>query len=82
MARWSVPQISTGDLLREMQKDPQKSVSPLGREMSKVMNQGHLIPKNEMVEAMVLDRLRQPDTRRAIYWMDFPARCRRRYSNT
>ncbi|HVC91298.1 MAG TPA: nucleoside monophosphate kinase [Acidobacteriaceae bacterium] len=71
MERWSVPQISTGDLLREMQKDPQKSVSPLGQEICKVMNEGHLIP-NELVEAIVLDRLRQPDTKRGYILDGFP----------
>lgn len=71
MAQWSVPQISTGDLLRDMRKDPRKSVSPLGQEMRTVMNEGHLIP-NEMVEAIVLDRLRQPDTKRGYILDGFP----------
>src|SRR5580698_3219193 len=63
MARWSIPQISTGDLLRDMRKDPEKSTSPLGVQMRQVMDAGHLIP-NELVQAIVLDRLRQPDTQR------------------
>lgn len=71
MARWSVPQISTGDLLREMRKDPEKSASPLGQQMRQVMDAGHLIP-NELVEAIVLDRLRQSDTKRGYILDGFP----------
>lgn len=71
MAQWSVPQISTGDLLRDMQNDPEKSVSPLGVQMRQAMDAGHLIP-NELVEAIVLDRLRQPDTRRGYILDGFP----------
>ncbi|MHB8389632.1 MAG: adenylate kinase family protein [Acidobacteriaceae bacterium] len=71
MAQWLVPQISTGDLLRDMRKDPEKSASPLGQEMRAVMNEGHLIP-NELVEAIVLDRLRQPDTKRGYILDGFP----------
>ena len=71
MAQWSVPQISTGDLLRDMRNDPEKSASPLGVQMRQVMDAGRLIP-NELVEAIVLDRLRQPDTRRGYILDGFP----------
>ena len=71
MAQWSIPQISTGDLLRDMRKDPEKSASPLGIQMRQVMDAGHLIP-NELVEAIVLDRLRQPDTHRGYILDGFP----------
>lgn len=71
MARWSVPQISTGDLLRDMQKDPEKSTSPLGVQMRQVMDAGHLIP-DELVQAVVSNRLRQPDTRRGFILDGFP----------
>ena len=71
MAQWSIPQISTGDLLRDMRKDPDKSASPLGVQMREVMDAGRLIP-NELVEAIVLDRLRQPDTRRGYILDGFP----------
>lgn len=71
MAHWSVPQISTGDLLRNMQKDPGKSATPLGVKMRQAMDAGHLIP-NELVEAIVLDRLRQPDTHRGYILDGFP----------
>lgn len=71
MALWSVPQISTGDLLRDMQKDPEKSASLLGVQMRQVMDAGHLIP-DELVQAVVLNRLRQPDTRRGFILDGFP----------
>jgi adenylate kinase len=71
MAQWSIPQISTGDLLRDMRKDPEKSSSALGVQMRQVMDAGHLIP-NELVEAIVLDRLRQPDTQRGYILDGFP----------
>lgn len=71
MVQWSVPQISTGDLLRRMQQDSETSASPLGVEMRRVMDAGHLIP-NELVQAIVLDRLRQPDTKRGYILDGFP----------
>lgn len=71
MARWSIPQISTGDLLRNMRRDPEKSASPLGREIRASMDAGRLIP-DELVQAVVLDRLRQPDARRGYVLDGFP----------
>ena len=71
MAQWLVPQISTGDLLRNITKDPEKSTSRLGVQMRQVMDAGHLIP-NELVEAIVLDRLRQSDTHRGYILDGFP----------
>jgi adenylate kinase len=71
MADWSIPQISTGDLLREMRKDPVKSVSPLGIEIRKVMDAGQLVP-DELVQEMVLERLKQPDTKNGYVLDGFP----------
>ncbi|MHB1938180.1 MAG: adenylate kinase family protein [Acidobacteriaceae bacterium] len=71
MAQWSVPQISTGDLLRNMRNDPEKGGSPLGAQMRQAMDAGHLIP-NELVQAIVLHRLRQPDTKRGYILDGFP----------
>ncbi len=71
MADWSIPQISTGDLLREMRKDPVKSASPLGRQIREVMDAGQLV-SNDLVQAMVLERLKQPDTRRGYILDGFP----------
>lgn len=71
MADWSIPQISTGDLLREMRKDPVKSESPLGVQIRQVMDVGKLVP-DELVQAMVLERLRQPDTKNGYILDGFP----------
>jgi adenylate kinase len=71
MADWSIPQISTGDLLREMRKDPIKSASPLGQEIRQVMDSGQLVP-DDLVQAMVLKRLEQPDTKNGYVLDGFP----------
>lgn len=71
MAEWSIPQISTGDLLREMRKDPVKSATPLGQQIRQIMDAGQLVP-NELVQAMVLERLKLPDTRRGYILDGFP----------
>lgn len=71
MADWSIPQISTGDLLREMRKDPVKSVSELGKQIRQVMDAGQLV-SNELVQAMVLERLKLSDTARGYVLDGFP----------
>jgi len=57
MAKWGVPQISTGDLLR----DHRARGTPLGLEARKLMDAGKLVP-DDLVNQMVAERLRQPDT--------------------
>ncbi|MHB8303407.1 MAG: adenylate kinase [Acidobacteriaceae bacterium] len=71
MERWSVPQISTGDLLRSLRNDPVKSASPLGQQIRQVMDAGKLVP-DELVQAMVAERLQQPDTRNGYVLDGFP----------
>lgn len=71
MTDWSIPQISTGDLLREMRKDPVKSVTPLGQKIRQVMDSGQLV-SDDLVQAMVLDRLQQRDTSRGYVLDGFP----------
>ncbi|MEO6910174.1 MAG: nucleoside monophosphate kinase [Edaphobacter sp.] len=71
MADWSIPQISTGDLLREMRKDPVKSVTPLGKQIRQVMDAGQLV-SNDLVQEMVLERLKQSDTARGYVLDGFP----------
>lgn len=71
MADWSIPQISTGDLLREMRKDPVKSVTPLGKQIRQVMDAGQLV-SNDLVQEMVLERLKQTDTARGYVLDGFP----------
>lgn len=57
MAEFSIPQISTGDLLREHRKNH----TPLGIMADELMNKGQLVP-DDLVNDMVADRFKQPDT--------------------
>jgi adenylate kinase len=56
MAKWGIPQISTGDLLR-YHRD---LGSPLGLQVKEIMAAGKLVP-DDLVNQMVAERLRQPD---------------------
>ena len=71
MAAWKVPQISTGDILRELRKDPVKGSTPLGQQVRWVMDAGKLV-SDELVEHLVLDRLAQKDTMRGYVLDGFP----------
>lgn len=51
-----VPHLSTGEMLREAIRQQ----TPLGRQAAEHMNFGRLVPK-ELVEALVEDRIAQPD---------------------
>jgi adenylate kinase len=53
---WNVPQIATGDMLR----DAVKAGTPLGREAKTYMDRGELVPDSVIV-AMVGERLAEPD---------------------
>ncbi|MDH3695203.1 MAG: adenylate kinase, partial [Gammaproteobacteria bacterium] len=65
--KFSVPHISTGELLRaEMASD-----SPLGKEISAGMESGQFVP-NEVVMELIQNRLRQSDTRRGFILDGFP----------
>ncbi|HEX4007013.1 MAG TPA: adenylate kinase [Acidobacteriaceae bacterium] len=57
VAKWGIPQISTGDLLRYHRDHG----TPLGVQAKQIMDQGHLVP-DELVNRMVAERLQQPDT--------------------
>ena len=71
MTQWSIPQISTGDLLRSLRNDPVKSSSSLGQQVRTIMDAGRLVP-DELVQAMVLDRLQNSDTARGYVLDGFP----------
>src|SRR5580693_7281220 len=58
VAKWGIPQISTGDLLR-YHRDHR---TPLGLQAKEVMDQGRLVP-DDLVNQMVAERLQQPDTK-------------------
>ncbi|HET9086377.1 MAG TPA: nucleoside monophosphate kinase [Acidobacteriaceae bacterium] len=71
MTQWCIPQISTGDLLRSLRQDPARSFSPLAQQIREVMDAGRLVP-DELVQAMVLERLSFPDTARGYVLDGFP----------
>jgi adenylate kinase len=58
VAQWSIPQISTGDLLRYHRDHG----TPLGLKAKEIMAQGHLVP-DDLVNQMVAERLQGPDTK-------------------
>lgn len=67
MAEFGIPQISTGDLLREHRKNHTK----LGMLADDLMRQGKLVP-DELVNDMVADRLLLPDTQTGYILDGFP----------
>ncbi len=64
MAAWGIPQISTGDLLRD-NKDRGTALGVLAKQ---IMAEGKLVP-DDLVNQMVAERLAQPDTARG-YMLD------------
>ena len=67
MAEFGIPQISTGDLLRQNRKDQ----TPLGMMAEAVMSRGELV-SDELVNEMVAARLALPDTSRGYILDGFP----------
>jgi adenylate kinase len=67
MAAWGIPQISTGDLLR----DHRARGTPLGAVATSIMNTGKLVP-DDLVNQMVAERLAQPDTSRGYLLDGYP----------
>ena len=67
MAQFGIPQISTGDLLRQHRKDH----TPLGLMADELMSSGRLVP-DDLVNAMVADRLAQADCSRGYVLDGFP----------
>lgn len=65
--RYGIPQISTGDILR----DHVKRETELGKQAKAVMQGGGLV-SDELVNAMVADRLSQPDCARGFVLDGFP----------
>ena len=64
---WSVPQIATGEMLREAVA----AGTPLGREAKRIMDTGALVPDDVMV-GLIAERLRQPDAGRGFILDGFP----------
>lgn len=64
---WSIPQVSTGDLLRANVAQS----TPLGLAAKVLMDRGDLVP-DPVVDEMVAQRLREPDTDRGFILDGFP----------
>ncbi len=67
MAEFGIPQVSTGDLLREQRK----LRTPLGNMADELIKRGKLVP-DDLVNSMVAERLRQPDCERGYILDGFP----------
>jgi adenylate kinase len=67
MAAWGIPQISTGDLLR----DHRERGTALGAQATHLMDSGKLVP-DDLVNQMVAERLTQPDTTRGYILDGYP----------
>jgi adenylate kinase len=67
VAKWGIPQISTGDLLRYHRDHG----TALGLKAKEIMAQGHLVPDG-LVNEMVAERLRQPDTQKGYILDGYP----------
>jgi adenylate kinase len=66
-ARFGIPQISTGDMLRAAVK----AGTPLGIAAKKVMDAGGLV-SDDIIIGLVKDRLKQPDTANGYLFDGFP----------
>ncbi len=64
---WGIPQISTGDLLRSHAE----RATGLGQQAKALMDRGELV-SDELVNQMVADRLRDPDTAQGYILDGFP----------
>ena len=67
MEEFSIPQISTGDLLREHRKNH----TALGVMADELMAKGQLVP-DDLVNKMVAERFKQPDTEHGYILDGFP----------
>jgi adenylate kinase len=67
MAAYGIPQISTGDILRANIS----SGTPLGKMAKALVDQGTLV-SDDLVNQMVAERLKQPDTARGFILDGFP----------
>lgn len=65
--KYSIPQISTGDILRKAVADG----TPLGKEAKAVMDRGELVP-DKIVLGLVEERLKQDDCRKGYILDGFP----------
>jgi len=66
-AKFGIPQISTGDMLRAAVK----AGTPLGREAKSFMDAGALVP-DEVIIGLVKERIKQPDSAKGFLFDGFP----------
>ena len=66
-AKFGIPQISTGDMLRAAVK----AGTPLGLEARKFMDAGALVP-DEVIIGLVKERIKQPDAAKGFLFDGFP----------
>jgi adenylate kinase len=67
LERYGIPQVSTGDILREAVS----SGSEVGRRAKAIMDAGELVPDDVVIE-IVRDRLGRPDCRKGFILDGFP----------
>ena len=65
--KYGLPQISTGDMLREAIK----AGSPLGKKVKSVMDNGELVT-DEIIIALVKERIQSPDCQNGFLFDGFP----------
>jgi adenylate kinase len=65
--KWGIPQISTGDMLR----DAKKAGTPLGLQAAEYMTKGALVP-DDVVIGLVGERLGKPDAQNGFLLDGFP----------
>ena len=63
----NVPQVATGDMLREAVANG----TPLGREAKAYMDRGALVP-DDVIVRLIAERLAQPDAKRGFILDGFP----------
>ena len=66
-ARYGVPHVASGDLLRSHRTHG----TPLGSEAARYMDRGALVP-DDLVISMIVDRMREPDAHHGILLDGFP----------
>jgi adenylate kinase len=67
IARYGIPQLSTGDMLRAARA----AGTSLGKQVAELMDHGHLVP-DDVVIALIEERLHGPETKAGAIFDGFP----------